>query len=125
MRADLRHQKNTITPVRDRLAHDLLRPTVVVLPRVVHEGDACVDGRMNHADGLVLVLDLTDVMTAKAERRHHDAGCAEWTLRNIALHAPAHATRSPRGVSWFGRLADQNRSRRVTLMATERFIRSG
>jgi hypothetical protein len=77
VRAHLRHQEHAVAAIRDRLAHHHFRAAVVVLPRVVHEGDAGINGGMDEADRLALIRHLADVMAAEADRRHHRAGRAK------------------------------------------------
>ena len=69
--ADLGHQEDLVAaaPLGQGLAHPLLGDAVVVVPAVVHEGDAFVDGPLDQAHGL-LVVELFRVragMTAQAK----------------------------------------------------------
>jgi len=59
------------------LAHDGLAAAVVVVPGVVEEVDAVVDGGVHDLDGFLLVLDGADVPAAQAEDGDADAGLAE------------------------------------------------
>ena len=69
--AVLGHQEDLVTLARlgEGATHDLLGPTIVVVPSVVEEGHALVDGDMHHPHGLVLVLDRTDVPAPETHNR--------------------------------------------------------
>src|SRR5439155_17314881 len=68
------------------VAHNGFAGAVVVIPGVVEEGQAFVDGGVHDFDGLVLVLDRADVPAAQGEDRDADAGLAErpgWQSRAL------------------------------------------
>ncbi len=69
--ADLGHQEDALAPPvhGQRPSHQLLGAAVVVVPRVVEERDAFVEGRVHEADGLEVVRDRADVPAAQAEDR--------------------------------------------------------
>jgi len=59
----------------------------VVVPAVVEEVHALVDGRVHDLDGLGLVLHVADVPAAEAEDRDVDAGAtATWTISGASTH---------------------------------------
>src|SRR5581483_4696710 len=75
---DLGHQEHFVAvAVLERLTHPLLAGALVVIPRVVHERDAGVDGRADDRDALLLGLLRADVEPADADGRHLDASAAE------------------------------------------------
>ena len=84
--ADLGHQEALLPPLaavgREGLAHDLLAAAVVVVPAVVEERHALVEGGVHDLDGLVLVLDGADVPAAEAEDGDVHAGLAERPRRD-------------------------------------------
>ena len=84
VRADLRHQENFFAPPTERLAHQLLAVAFVVLPRVVHEGEARVNRLVRDADGLALRLRHAEVVAAERERRDLDAGSPQPPARDFA-----------------------------------------
>ena len=74
----LGHEEDSVAiAVLQGFAHEHLGPPLVVLPCVVHERDAHVDGRANKADRLPVVLDLSDVMAAEPEDGDVPPGPAE------------------------------------------------
>jgi hypothetical protein len=81
-----RHQEDPVAAPFQRLAHEAFALAVVILPGVVHEGDAGVDGGVHDADGGPPRLDLAEVVPAKAERRHLHAGGAQRAHRNRPRH---------------------------------------
>jgi glyoxylase-like metal-dependent hydrolase (beta-lactamase superfamily II) len=83
VRADLRHQERLLATAGEGLAHSLFAHAVVVVPRVVEERDARVDGLVHQADGVGVGLRHDHVPAAHAENRHAHAGAAERTGRNV------------------------------------------
>lgn len=69
MRADLRHQEHLVAASLERAPHPLLALVLVVLPRVVEEGDARVDGGVDDADRLARRADRSEVISAESEQR--------------------------------------------------------
>ena len=67
-------RKTFAVAVAQRLAHADLALAVVVVPAVVQEGDAAIDGGADEPDALLLVLLAADVMTAEADDRDFLAG---------------------------------------------------
>ncbi|GEM_PF-4943708 len=62
---DLRHQENFLPiAVAQRLAHPELAAAVMVIPRVVHEGDAVADRLADDPDRL-LFIGIADVISAE------------------------------------------------------------
>jgi hypothetical protein len=62
---------------RQGLAHDGLAAAVVIIPGVIEEGHALVDGSVHDLDRFLLVLDAADVPAAQAEDGDLDAGLAQ------------------------------------------------
>jgi len=85
---DLRHQKD-LPPVAvlERLPHaDLARP-VVVVPAVVQEVDATVDGRSNDPEAEMLVDPFQSEMPASKADRGDSFSCpAQRAVRDCGLH---------------------------------------
>ena len=76
---DLRHHERALAvSTAQRLPHALLARAFVVVPRVVHEGDAVVDRRADQTNREFL-LDVfrTDMRSAEADARNALAGRAE------------------------------------------------
>jgi len=79
---DLGHEEDLLAiAVAQRLAHAYFTVAVVVVPAVVHEGDAVVDRSANDLDGLSLT-GIADVIAAETEHRHWLAGMAQSSGRN-------------------------------------------
>src|SRR5260370_16416443 len=93
--AILGHEEDLVAPGihGERLAHDLLGGAVPIVPGVVEEVDAFIDGGMHHADGFGIVLDRADVPAAETHHRNTLAGAAQ-------------LTRGYAGARWFGCLPD-------------------
>src|SRR5271163_2814715 len=70
MSADLGHEKYFVAPAFQSTAHPNLRLAVVVFPAVIEKRDAAVDGFVNDALGLGLILGVSKVVTAKTEGRN-------------------------------------------------------
>src|SRR4051794_6774324 len=84
MRADLGHEEDLLAPaVGERLSHPDLAHALVVLPRVVHEGDAGVDRLVQQRGRIALGADLSEVEASEAEGRHGLTGASEWTTRDL------------------------------------------
>ena len=66
--ADLGHEEDLVAaaPLGQGLAHPLLGDAVVVVPAVVHEGDAFVDGPLDQPEALLLILVPGAVVAAEA-----------------------------------------------------------
>jgi hypothetical protein len=83
-----RHQKDLLAvAVAQRFTHDDFTFAVMIIPAIVHEGDAVVDGSAHDTNAFVLVARITDVRTTEPDRGNFDAGFAERALRNFALWA--------------------------------------
>ena len=80
--AVLGHEEDLIAAVIhfQSFAHDLFGVAVVIVPGVVEEGEAFVDGGVHDADGFRVFLDAADVPAAEAGHRDLYAGAAEGTL---------------------------------------------
>ena len=82
---DLGHQEDAFpVTVAQRPAHAFLAFAVAVVPGVVHEVDAPVDGGADDAHALVLV-GFADVRAADADERDGRARAAERTVDHVAL----------------------------------------
>ena len=75
--AGLGHQEDLVAASDQRLAHARLAHALVVVPRVVHEGDAAVDGRMDEPGRLPLRLRQAEVPAAERQNRDRDARSSE------------------------------------------------
>ena len=65
---DLCHQEDLLAiPIAERLAHADLAAAVVVVPGVVHEGDAAVDRASDEADRCLIIFRLADVIPAETD----------------------------------------------------------
>src|SRR5207248_3127523 len=82
---DLGHEEHPVPPALEAPTEPVLGPAVPVLPAVVEKGDAGIDGLVDEADGLLHRLEVAEVAAAEPQRRHLDAGSAEWPLRDCAL----------------------------------------
>src|ERR1022692_1300604 len=75
------HQEHFLSvPVTERKPHAPLAFPIVVIPAVVHEGDAAVDRTADDANPFVRVLRATDVMAAQPDRRHFFVGVSEASI---------------------------------------------
>src|SRR5262249_33274976 len=82
---DLRHQEDLrAIAVAQRLAHAQLAAAVVVVPAVVHEGDAVIDRMPDDADALGLIGRPTDVVAAETDERDLLARRAERPIQHVA-----------------------------------------
>lgn len=77
--ANLGHEEGFLTVAihGEGLAHYFFSTAVVVVPGIVHEGDAVVDGGMNEMEGVLFILGAGLVVAAEAEDRDLHAGLAE------------------------------------------------
>src|SRR5205823_758082 len=78
---DLRHQKGLLpVAVPERVSHAGLTRAVVVVPAVVHEVDATVDGRSNDPDAELLVDPFQSEMPASGSfERPSTVASTSWT----------------------------------------------
>ena len=67
VRAHLRHQEHPIAAIRDRAAYADLALVLVVLPRIVHEGDAGVDRRMGESRAFSRGFHVSEVVSAQGQ----------------------------------------------------------
>ena len=75
------HQEHFLpVPVTERKPHAPLAFPIVVIPAVVHEGDAAVDRTADDANPFVRVLRATDVMAAQPDRRDFFVGVSEASI---------------------------------------------
>ncbi len=72
-----------VSPLSKCLAHDLLAAAVVVVPGVVKEGEAVIDGGVHDLDRLVLVLDGANVPTAQANDGNAHARLSQLACRQF------------------------------------------
>jgi hypothetical protein len=91
VRAHFGHEENLIAPAGERLAHTLFALSVVVLPRVVHERDARVDGGVNQAGAFALRPDESEMPSPQSDRRDSFAGRAERAARDWFVDGPGLA----------------------------------
>ena len=97
VRADLGHQEDLVAPALEGPAQPVLGSAVLVLPAVVEEGDAGVDGLVDEPDRLVDGLEVAEVVAADTEGRHLDPGATERPSRISpgAVSAPGVAAEAP------------------------------
>jgi hypothetical protein len=91
---DLGHQEDAVpVAVAQRLAHPELAPALVVVPGVVHEGDAAIDGGADDAEAQWLVdMGQGQVPAAQTDGGHLFTGAAE-----DACGHEGHSVILPRG----------------------------
>src|SRR2546426_10876079 len=81
---DLGHEKGLgPVAVAQRLSHPDLAPAAVVVPTIVEEGDAALDGPADDADALGRILLVADVIPADPDARDVGAGAAELAVRHV------------------------------------------
>src|ERR1700756_3915252 len=81
---DLCHQKNLLpVTIAESLAHPDLADAVVVIPAVVHEGDAAIDCCAKQADALVRILLFSNVVTAHANYRDLLSCAAKLAINHV------------------------------------------
>src|SRR5207244_9566850 len=85
---DLRHQKDLLpVAIAERLSHAGLARAVVVVPAVVQEVDATVDGRSNDPEAELLVDPFQSEMPASKADRGDSFSCpAQRAVRDGRLH---------------------------------------
>ena len=85
---DLRHQKDLLpVAILERLSHAGLARAVVVVPAVVQEVDAAVDGRSNDPEAERLVDPFQSEMPASKADRGNAFSCpAQRAVRDGGLH---------------------------------------
>ncbi len=103
--ANLGHEEDLVAPASlgEGLAHSLLGDAVVVVPGVVHEVDPFIDGPLDQADAVLLVLVPGAVMPAQADHGHHLTCAAERAQGNAAVVFLLGAGRSRQGRRCDGR----------------------
>src|SRR5664279_4337384 len=78
---EFRHQEHSLPiPITERQPHAPLAFPIVVIPAVVHEGDAAVDRTTDDANPFVRVLRATDVMAAQPDHRDFFVGVSEASI---------------------------------------------
>src|SRR5205085_851536 len=82
---DLGHQEDLLAvAILQGLAHADLAAAVVVIPAVVHEGDAGVDGGADDLDTVFLLLLAANVVTAQADNGYVFARAPERAVAHLA-----------------------------------------
>ena len=82
---ELGHQENLLAvAILERLAHADFADAVVVVPAVVHEVDAVVDGSADDADALLLVTLHADVKTAETDEGDLFSAAPQRAVRHFA-----------------------------------------
>ena len=84
--AALGHEEDLVAPapLRDRLAHPILGLAVHVVPGIVEERDSLVDGPLDQADRILLLLRHGGVEPAQAHHGDLLAGAAQRSKRDAA-----------------------------------------
>jgi hypothetical protein len=77
VRANLGHEENFVSSTLERPAQPILRPAIPVFPAVIAKCDPGIDGLVDEPDGILDSFEITEVMTADAERGDLDSGAAE------------------------------------------------
>ena len=78
---EFRHQEHFLPiPITERQPHAPLAFPIVVIPAVVHEGDATVDRSADDANPFVRILRATDVMAAQPDHRDSFVGPSESSI---------------------------------------------
>ena len=67
MGADLRHQEDLVATPFQTIAHPNFRLAAMILPAVVEEGDAAIDGFLHDADRGLLVSGVAQMVAAKTQ----------------------------------------------------------
>src|SRR5687768_6678610 len=83
MRAHLRHEEDPIPAANEGPAHALLALSLVILPGVVHERDAGIDGFMDDPRRVLLRRHLPEVIAAESDSRHVLSRAAEGAARYL------------------------------------------
>ncbi len=82
---DLGHQKHFGTvAIAQGLAHPYFALTVMVIPAVIHEGDAEIDGRANQVDAVLLFFHEPNVVATHAQRAYPFSGTPECPVEHVA-----------------------------------------
>ena len=82
---DFRHQKHFVAvSVAQCLAHSIFAVAVVIIPAVVHEVDAAIDGPANDADSLLLILGHADMKSSQANGGDLLARAAQHTVDHLS-----------------------------------------
>ena len=72
----LRHEKDLVAvSVAQRLSHADLAGATIVVPTVVHEGDASIDGAADESDALLFIGLFADVIAAETDGRYLARRC--------------------------------------------------
>ena len=96
---DLGHEEDALpVAILESLAHADLAGPGVVIPAVVEEGDAAVDGGADEADALLGIGLLADVEAAEADGGDAFAGAAELAIDHVGGFGAAGGS-GPEGVS--------------------------
>ena len=83
MGADLGHQEDLVAPPLERLAHPVLALAIVVLPGVVEEVHAGVDGFMHDGDGFLQGRGIAQAVAAHANNGNALLGAPERLVRYL------------------------------------------
>ena len=84
---DLAHQENliSIALLRERFTHPLFTASLVVIPAVIHEGNAAIDRLVNQVRGAGLrKRPFTDMRAAESDSRHGLARATELSVEHFA-----------------------------------------
>src|ERR1039457_3582392 len=86
---DLGHEEHLLpVAVAQRLAHAHLAAAVMVIPAIVHEGDAPVDCAPDEADALLLILLCADVIASQPDGRNLFARPSQPAVKHSTLGSP-------------------------------------
>ena len=83
VRADLRHEEHALAAIGNRAPHPRFAFVFVILPRIVQERDARIDGRVDDTGRLANGLHAAEVVATERKGRDGDVSVsAERTQRN-------------------------------------------
>ena len=78
------HEKNLVSvAIAERLPHADFADAAVIVPAVIHEGDAAVDGLTNEVNAFVGIGLLANMVSAKTDSRDLFTGPAEFTVDHV------------------------------------------
>src|SRR5579875_1091964 len=83
MGAHLGHEEHLLAFALESRAHPHFGLAAMILPAIIEECDAAIDGAGNDLLGGFLVLRVAKVMAAEAERRNFDSGFSELSARDL------------------------------------------
>jgi len=80
---DLGHEEDLVAEPLEGLPHAQFADAVVVVPAVVHESDACIDGGADDPDRVGFLVDRAEVVAADADEGDAIARAAEAAVPHV------------------------------------------